>query len=64
LREIKRAKEKVVKISLLVISLMISIAVSMLAVTAKKKGWGFKQVLIDELMPGFTWTDRAAIFQL
>ncbi len=43
---------------------MISIAVSMLAVTAKKKGWGFKQVLIDELMPGFTWADRAAIFQL
>lgn len=42
---------------------MISIAVPMLAVTTKKKGWGLKPDLIDELMPGFTWADRAAIFE-
>jgi len=42
---------------------MISIAVLMLAVITKKKGWGLAPIHIDALMPGFTWANWAAIFE-
>jgi len=52
-------QRKVVKVSLLVIALMISITIPLLAVTAKKKEWPSEPIYIDELVPGFTWTDYA-----
>ncbi|NVM46851.1 MAG: hypothetical protein HWN79_18240, partial [Candidatus Lokiarchaeota archaeon] len=51
--------KKVVKISVLVISLVISIAFPILAVTAKKTEWVIGPVYIDETMPGMTWADWA-----
>ncbi|MHA1255160.1 MAG: right-handed parallel beta-helix repeat-containing protein, partial [Promethearchaeota archaeon] len=52
-------RRKVVKISLLMITLMISIAFPILAVTAKKQEWVSGPVYIDETMPGMTWADWA-----
>ena len=54
-----KMRRKVVKISLLMITLMISIAFPILAVTAKKDEWVIGPVIIDETMPGMTWADWA-----
>ncbi len=49
-------RRKVVKISLLMITLMLSIAFPILAVTAKKKEWFPGPIIIDELsILGPTW---------
>ena len=52
-------RKKVVKISLLLISLMLSITFPILAVTAKKDKLVLDPVYIDELVPGYTWADWA-----
>ena len=52
-------RKKVVKISLLLISLIISITIPMIAVTAKKKEWILAPIYIDESIPGVTWADWA-----
>ena len=51
--------KKVVKISVLVISLVISIAFPILAVTAKKPESVIDPIYIDENIPGMTWADWA-----
>jgi len=58
-------RRKVAKISLLVISLMISLTIPIIAVTAKKKEWIRSPILIDEYgiglpgLPGLPWADYA-----
>ena len=53
-------RRKVVKTSLLVIALMISITIPIIVVTAKKKEWILDApIIIDESMPGMTWADWA-----
>jgi len=53
-------RKRVVKGSLLVIALTISVLLPILVVTAKKPEWVLEPVYIDETMPGRTWADWAA----
>ncbi|MHA1319540.1 MAG: right-handed parallel beta-helix repeat-containing protein [Promethearchaeota archaeon] len=53
-------RRKVIKTSLLVIALMISITIPIIAVTAKKKEWEIDPIIIDEYAEmGPTWADLA-----
>ena len=54
-----KMRRKVVKISLLVIALMISIIIPLFAisVTAKKQKWTSDPVYINDALTGFTWAD-------
>jgi len=60
-----KMRRKVVKTSLLVIALMVSMTIPILAVTAKKKEWVIDPIIIDELgiglpgLPGLPWADYA-----
>ncbi len=60
-----KMRRKVIKTSLLVIALMVSMTIPILAVTAKKKEWEIEPIIIDELgiglpgMPGLPWADYA-----
>jgi len=54
-------RRKVVKISLLVISLMLSITIPILTVTAKKQEWVLDPTVIDDsIESGFMWSDYAS----
>ena len=56
-----KMRRKVIKTSLLVIALMVSITIPILAVTAKKKEWEIDPIIIDEsAVMGPTWADWAA----
>ena len=50
-------RKKVVKISLVVAVLTLSVILPIIAVTAKKPEWNIGPVYIDETIPGFTWAD-------
>ena len=52
-------RKKVVKISLLVAALTLSMILPIVAVTAKKPQWEIGPVYIDETVPGMTWADWA-----
>ena len=55
-----KMRRKVVKTSLLVIALMVSMTIPILAVTAKKKEWKIDPIIIDEsAVMGPTWADWA-----
>ncbi|MFX0076073.1 MAG: nitrous oxide reductase family maturation protein NosD, partial [Candidatus Hermodarchaeota archaeon] len=50
-------QKKVLKISLVLAALTLSIVLPIIAVTAKKPQWEIGPVYIDETMPGMTWAD-------
>jgi hypothetical protein len=54
-----KIRKKVIKISLLVITIMLSVVLPIVAVTAEKQKLVLDPIIIDELIPGNTWADWA-----